>query len=168
MPRWALLSGLSMLFTFQPAMGQRIAPGQRARVTLSDSSTRVGVIDSVSPDEVWLRPELQPAGPVPLDRVHRVELWRDRKPEIGRGIAYGALAGAVLGGALWLAFINGDEFEEMKGMWAAVFLGTGAAGGAVAGAGLSLMLARDKWVAVPREQWAVARTVWHLGLRFSP
>ena len=168
MSRWALLSCLSMLFTIQPAAGQRIAPGQRARVTLTDNSTRLGVIDSVGRDEIWLRPELQPAAPIPRGQVQRLELWRDRKPEVGKGIAYGAVGGALVGGALWLAFINGDEFEEMKGLWAAVFLGSGAVGGALVGAGVSLILARDKWIAVPRDRWAVARTAWHLGLRFSP
>jgi hypothetical protein len=164
-----LLCVLGSLTAVQTVAAQRVTPGQPARVTLTDSSTRLGVLDSVTRGEVWFHSDLQPPAPIPSARIQRLELRQHRKPDVGKGIAYGALAGVVVGGALWLAFINSDEFEEEKGRWAAVFLGSGAAGGALAGAGLSLILARDRWTTVPRDQWALAPpAAWYLGLRFSP
>lgn len=169
MLRCVLASFLATLLAVQMAAGQRIIPGQPARVTLTDSSARLGVVDSVSQDQVWFRSDSGAASSIRLDRVQRMELRQDRKPELGKGIAYGGLGGAVVGGVLWLAFISGDQEEaDIKQIFAAILVGSGAVGGALAGAGLSLILARDRWVVVPQDQWAAAEPVWYLGLRFSP
>jgi hypothetical protein len=164
----SLLSLIGTLIAVPMAAGQHLTPGQHARVTLTDSSARIGVVDSVSRDAIWLRSNLKPAVPIAFNQIQRLELRQDRKADVGKGIAYGALAGAVVGGALWLAFINGDEGEEDKGLWAAVFLGSGTAGGTLAGAGISVILARDRWITVPRDQWVAGPPAWYLGLRFSP
>ena len=128
----------------------------------------MGVVDSLNQDRIWLRPAGQSATPIPLTQVKRMELSQGRKPALGKGLVFGALSGAAVGGALWLAFISGDPYDENKVLWAAVFLGSGVAGGALAGAGLSLILARDRWEVVPRERWAVGRAAWQLGLRLVP
>ncbi len=169
MLRWVLLSFFATLLAVQMVAGQRITPGQPARVTLTDSSARLGLVDSVSQDQIWFRSDSESALSIPLARVQRMVLRQDRNPQWKKGLGYGALGGAVVGGALWLAFISGDQEEsDIKQIFAGILVGSGAVGGALAGAGLSLILARDRWVVVPRDQWAVAQPVWYLGLRFSP
>jgi membrane associated rhomboid family serine protease len=148
--------------------GQQLTPGQRIRVTLGNSVTHSGIFDSVGQDGVWFRTTRQRSAAIPRDRIHVIEQSQDRKPALAKGLGYGALAGALVGGALWLAFINGDPYEEMKGEWAAVFLASGAVGGALAGAGVSVILASDRWVVVPRDQWATGISSWQLGLRLTP
>lgn len=39
--------------------GQQVASGQHVRLTLTDSSAKVRVVDSVSQDQVWLRSPAQ-------------------------------------------------------------------------------------------------------------
>ncbi len=167
MPKWCLLPLLSVLAT-QVATGQRVMSGQRVRMTLTSDSVQMGVVDSLNRDRIWLRPAGESATSVPLTQVQRMELSQGRKADLGKGLALGALTGAAVGGALWLAFISGDFDDGNKGMWAAVFLGSGVVGGALAGAGLSLILARDRWEVVPRDRWAVGPAVWRLGLRLAP
>ena len=166
--RWCLPSVLSTLLAANVAVGQHITSGQRVRVTLTDSSTKIGIADSVSQAQVWLRSTPQPSAAIPLDRVQVLERSEGRKPAWSKGLAFGALGGAVVGGALWLAFISGDYDDGSKGIFAGVLLGSGAVGGALAGMGLSLILARDRWVVVPRDRWAVGPPEWRLGLRFVP
>ncbi len=149
----------------QSASPQTVSPGQRVRLTSTTDSILTGVVDSVRGNQIWLHSTPPHSPPVQLDYVRILELSQGGKAALGDGLAYGALGGAIVGGALWLAFINGDPYEEMKGMWAAVFVGSGAVGGAVAGMGLSLALARERWKIVPRDQWAAR---WLLGLRFFP
>jgi hypothetical protein len=168
MSRWCLLSVLSTLLAAQVAASQQVASGQRVRVTLTDSSAKVAVVDSVSQDQVWLRSTAQSSAAIPLNRVQRLERSEGRKPAWSKGLAFGALGGAIVGGALWLAFISGDYDDGTKGIFAGVLLGSGAVGGALAGMGLSVILARDRWVVVPRDRWAVRPHAWQLGLRFVP
>jgi hypothetical protein len=168
MTRWCLVSVLSALLAAPVAAGQDVTSGRRVRVTLTDSSAKVGIVDSVSQDRVWLRSSPQHSAAIPLDRVQLLERSEGRKPAWSKGLAFGALGGAIVGGALWLAFISGDNDDGTKGLWAGVFLGSGAVGGALAGMGLSEILARDRWVVVPRERWAVGPQVWRLGLRLVP
>lgn len=168
MTKWCLLPLLGTVLATQVAAGQRIMSGQRVRVTLTSDSIRMGVVDSLNQDRIWLGPARQSATPIPLTQVQRMELSLGRKPAWGKGLALGALSGAAVGGALWLAFISGDPYDENKGLWAAVFLGSGVVGGALAGAGLSLILARDRWEVVPRDRWAVGPAAWQLGLRLVP
>jgi hypothetical protein len=169
MTRLCLLSGVSTLLAAQVAAGQHIASGHRVRLTLSDSSARAGVVDSVNQDHIWLRSTPQPSAGIPLDRVQVLERSEGRKPAWSKGLAYGALGGAIVGGALWLAFISGDQEEEdTKAIFAGVLIGSGAVGGALAGMGLSAVLARDRWVVVPQDRWTVGSVVWQLGLRLVP
>jgi hypothetical protein len=167
MTKWCLPL-LGTVLATQVAAGQRIMSGQRVRMTLTSDSIRTGVVDSLNQDRIWLRPARQSATPIPLSQVQRMELSQGRKPALGKGLAFGALSGAAVGGALWLAFISGDPYDENKGLWAAVFLGSGVVGGALAGAGLSLILARDRWEVVPRDRWAVGPAAWQLGFQLVP
>jgi hypothetical protein len=165
-PRARLLLFLLGPIAPQVAGGQDLTPGQRVRLTLTGDSTRTGIFDSASQEQVWLRSES--AGRIPFSGVQRVELSRGRQPAWKKGLACGALAGTVVGGALWLAFINGDQEEdEIKEIFAAVLLGSGAVGGALAGAGLSLILARDRWEVVPRERWTIRLPTWQVGVRLG-
>jgi hypothetical protein len=168
MSRWCLLSVLSTLLVAQVTASQQIASGQRVRVTLTDSPAKVGVVDSVSRDQIWLRSTAQSSGAIPLDRVQRLERSEGREPAWSKGLAFGALGGALVGGALWLAFISGDYDDGTKGIFAGVLVSSGAVGGALAGMGLSVILARDRWVVVPLDRWGVGPPVWQLGLRFVP
>jgi hypothetical protein len=162
--RWYLLSALIALMAPHVAAGQHITSGQRVRLTLADSSARIGVVDSVNRDRIWLRSTPYPSV-VALDRVQVMERSERRKPALSKGLAYGALGGAIVGGALWLAFISGDYDDGSKGLFAGVLIGSGAVGGALAGMGLSLALARDRWVVVPRDRWAARPPAWQLGFR---
>jgi hypothetical protein len=164
MTRWARLVLLGTVGGAQLATGQVLAPGQRVRITTE--STLTGRVDSVSRDRIWLSPS--PAEPIPLDRIRKVELSRGRKPALGKAAAYGALAGAVVGGVLWAAFIAGDEYsEDPKELFALALIGGGAAGGALAGMGLSLTLARERWEIVPRDDWVRRSAQWRLGFRWQ-
>jgi hypothetical protein len=122
----------------------------------------------VSQNRIWLHSTPQPSAAISLDRVQVLERSEGRKPDWSKGLAFGALGGAIVGGALWLAFISGDYDDGTKGLFAGVLVGSGAVGGALAGMGLSVILARDRWVVVPRDQWAVGPPAWQLGLRFVP
>ncbi|MFN0179587.1 MAG: hypothetical protein ACKVZ0_12385 [Gemmatimonadales bacterium] len=163
--RAALISLLIAALTAPPLLGQGISPGRRLRFSANaDSVPRVGIVDSISHGRIWLRPALGAPHVVELAGLRTVEISQGRRPALGKGLAFGALGGVAVGGALWLALVSGDPYEEYKNLLAAVYLGSGAVGGALAGAGVSLILARDRWQSIPRGQWPAVSAWWKVGL----
>jgi hypothetical protein len=141
----------------QVAAPPRLASGQRVRVTLSPDSVVTGVFSSLGQDQVWLR-----SSSIPVERVQLIELSQGRKPAWIKGLAYGALGGAVVGGLLY-ATITDEYMKDDSNIWIPVFIGAGIAGGALIGGGLSLILARERWSVVPREEWATVGSRWRIG-----
>lgn len=151
--------------------GQDLPIGRRVRLTLADSSTYVGRVDSAHDARIWLEPEATLPRAVDINQVNRVEVSRGRKPKFLLGAALGAGLGLVTG--LVLKQASEDVDPEDDRLFTALYAGVGTLGGALIGTGLSVVLARERWETVPSDRWAAPRagrdlhTIhgWQLGLR---
>jgi hypothetical protein len=167
MLRRKLLVLVAMAATTSALAGQELPTGRRVRLTLADSSTYAGRLDSAYGARVWLATGNAVPRAVELGKVSRIEVSRGKKPKWLLGAALGASAGFLTG--LVLEPKNLDPEDEG---WKTLYRAIGAGAGLLIGTGLSLVLAPERWEAVPSDRWAVphaSRNVhalrgWQLGL----
>lgn len=129
------------------AQSRPILEGSRVRLTVPGHPLdgRVALLDGIQDDAVTVRPLLDTAESVRIERrrISRIEMWEGRHGNALRGMVIGAGAGA-LGGAI-AGLASGDGFiftkEEAAGMGALLFGAAGAVGGLMIGA----TIMTDRW-----------------------
>ena len=147
---------LAILVSGSVVRAQDLPLGRRLRVTLNDSSSFVGRADSAHDGRVWLAGR---ASAVDLGRAAHIDVSAGHKPKWLLGAAAGAAVG-LAAGLLVRSIVEQGTASDDK-LPAMVYLGSGAAGGLLVGTGLSVVLAGERWAAVPPDRWKRSNSELH-------
>lgn len=154
----SVLSLLAPLVSLSAQVQPSIGPGARVRVTVPSAAiadavgTWVATADSVMEFRRDGQPDIWRIDPASITRL---EMSRGRKSNLGKGAAYGFLAGATIG-----AFVGGVAAEEADHhRWGCPSIECGLKAGAYLGVGWGILgtfigaaVITDRWEEVPLDR----------------
>lgn len=152
MLRHMLLVLFAIILSAPLLEGQGLPVGRRVRVTLVDSLSYVGRVDSAHNGRMWLGASPQA---IDLGKTTRIEVSHGRKPKWLLGAGLGAAAG--LASALLIKSIVEQGVASDDQLPSILYWGTGTAGGLLIGTGMAFVLARERWEPVPPDRWTPSR-----------
>jgi hypothetical protein len=147
--------GLSVLASEAGAQAPTPAPGDRVRVKVCEraagASCRylVGSFVSWTPDRISVRDSLGRDLQITAGPRSAVQVSRGRHPHFGKGMLFGLLGGAGLGGIL--TFACAQDAGEDAGMCVA-WLPLGAGAGAVVGGFAGALSSSERWTSARRPE----------------
>lgn len=145
------LLGLAVSWRGAAAQAASPSPGDRVRVNACESggggSCRhiVGAFVSWTPDQIVVRDSLGRDLGIAAGPRSELEVSRGRRSLVGRGLLFGFLGGAGLGGIL--ALTCAEDAGEDAGMCLG-WLPMGAGAGTVVGALIGAMSTSERWASV--------------------
>jgi hypothetical protein len=122
---------------------ESVRRGARVRVEV-EGEQRTGVLEERGPDTLWVRFNRTDTVPIPLARVQRLEVSRERRSNAGQMAVVGLMIGIVPG------VVAGATCDCGEPGLAALVFGAATGGlGAALGAGLGATGKHDVWEVVP-------------------
>lgn len=167
----AMLAVLGVAVPSRAAVAQRASavPGDRVRVEACEPNTGapcrriVGAFVSWTPDRIVLRDSTGTELQIAAGPRSEVELSRGRSSSLGKGLLYGFLGGAALGGIMTALCADGaGEDVALCGAWLPIGAGVGTALGGLAGA----MSTTERWAPASRPE-GLTIAPWRAGVRVA-
>ncbi len=152
------LSMLVPLVSLSAQVQPPVETGARVRVTSPElgPGRSVGTCLELSEGHMSFAPE---AGASPqslhVDSLTALDVSRGRKSNVGKGAAFGFLAGASLGALAGLTMDQSGP-EVTAGQWALMGAGVGGLVGLVVGLGVSPLIKTERWEEVPLDRLRVS------------